>query len=142
MPVRNLRTSFRAGTEWMPTASVAAVGILGLSGDFWLRRDLASLIDVHALFGASLALFIIFRFHARMRALSDPQISDIRRISRHLSRAVYLLLGLLVVFKEFATPGNEYLGDYLVYALASLVLIRLMALAFRWRSRNAHRALE
>lgn len=121
----------------MPPASVAAVGILGLSGDFWLRRDLASLVDVHALFGASLALFVIFRFHARMRALSDPQPSDIRRISRHLSRAVYLLLGLLVLFKQLATAGNEYLGDYFVYALASLVLIRLMALTFRTRAKAA-----
>ena len=91
------------------------------------------MIDVHALFGASLALFIILRFHARMRALADPQPSDIRRISRHLSRAVYVLLSLIVLFKELATAGNEYLGDYFIYALASLVLIRLMALAFRRR---------
>jgi uncharacterized membrane protein SirB2 len=131
MSGRHLGQPLRLDAEWMSALPVAAVGILGLSDDFWLRRDLASMVDVHALFGLSLAIFIVLRFQLRIGRSPDCP-AEIRAVSRHLSRTVYLLLGLLVVFKQFTTSGTGDLRDYFVYALAGLVLIRLMAFA-RWR---------
>jgi hypothetical protein len=134
MSAKPLRRPFRIDPEWMSTLPVVAVGMLGLSDDFWLRRNLASMVDVHALFGLSLAIFVVLRFHARVGRLCASPPSEIRSVSRHLSRMVYLLLGLLILFKQLTTSGTDDLRDYFGYALASLVLIRLMAIA---RSRSA-----
>jgi hypothetical protein len=139
MSGKPLRRPLRIDAEWMSTLPVVAVGMLGLSDDFWLRRDLASMVDVHALFGLSLAIFVVLRFHARLGRLSDSPPSEIRSVSRHLSRMVYLLLGLLILFKQLTTSGTGDLRDYFGYALASLVLIRLMAFARSRRSQRNYR---
>jgi hypothetical protein len=134
MSGKHLGQPFRLDAEWMSMLPVVALGVLGLSGDFWLRRDLASMVDVHMLFGFSLAVFVVLRFQARVSRLPDACSSGIRSVSRGLSRTVYLLLGLLVVFKQLTTSGTDDLRDYFGYALAALVLIRLMALARSRRS--------
>jgi hypothetical protein len=142
VPGRHLGQPFRIGADWISTVPVVAAGVLGLSDDFWLRRDLASLIDVHALFGISLAIFVVLRFHARVSPLPEFHASEIRAASRHLSRMVYLLLGLLVLFKQLTTSGNHDLRDYFGYALAALILIRLMAFVRWWRWRRNYRTIR
>ena len=101
-----------------------------------------TLIDVHVLFGLGLWAFVLLRFRRRMRLFQNPGAADIRTTSRHLSRMVYLLLGLAVVFKELIGSDAENLRDYLLYALVALVLIRLVALLY-WgaaRRRSARAA--
>jgi cytochrome b561 len=113
----------------MPS-SVLALGAAGLLDDFWLRRDPTTLGAIHALFGLSLCTLVIVRFNTRMRAITGPQACDIRSLSRHLSRTVYLLLALLVALKQIAGSGTEDLRDYLAYSLVALALIRLLALRY------------
>jgi hypothetical protein len=142
MSGKHLGPAFRLDAEWMWTVPVMAVGVVGLSDDFWLRRDLASMVDVHALFGLSLAIFVVLRFQSAASRLPEICSSEIRSISRRLSRMVYLLLGVLVLFRQFTTSGTWDLRDYFGYALAALVLIRLMAFA-RWRRlQSRHRAIQ
>jgi hypothetical protein len=132
MSGKHLGQPFRLDAEWMWTLPVMAVGVVGLSDDFWLRRDLASMVDVHVLFGLSLAIFVVLRFQSAASRLPEGCVSEIRALSRRLSRVVYLLLGLLVLFRQLTASGTWELRDYFGYALAALVLIRLMAFA-RWR---------
>jgi cytochrome b561 len=132
MTTASKRLLLGISSDWCIPMSVAAVGVIGMLDDSWLRRDLASLVEIHALFGLSLWGFVIKRFHSRMRILPHPQAPDIRAVSRHLSRMVYLLLGLLVGFREITGTGTEDLRDYLVYVLAALILVRLLAV-FYWR---------
>jgi cytochrome b561 len=101
---------------------------------------LSSLVNIHAIFGVSLVTFVVLRFHSRMRRLPRALPADIRAVSWHLSRMVYLLLGMLVVFKELAGSGTHDLHDYLVYALIVLLVIRLMALAYWHRAGRTYRA--
>jgi hypothetical protein len=129
-PSKLLRIPFLTRTDWCMPASVTVLGVVGLLDDSWLRHDPAALATLHALLGLALCALLIARFSARMRALASPQACDIRALSRHLSRTVYLLLGILVVFKELAGSGGEDLRDYLVCCLAALVLIRLLALGY------------
>jgi hypothetical protein len=137
MSGKHLGQAFRLDAEWMWTVPVMAVGVVGLSDDFWLRRDLASMVNVHALFGLSLAIFVVLRFQSAASRLPEGCSSEIRSISRRLSRMVYLLLGVLVLFRQLtAASGTWDLRDYFGYALAALVLIRLMAFA-RWRRSRA-----
>jgi len=74
--------------------------------------------------------FVVLLFHSRMCRLPRALSADIRTVSGHLARMVYLLLGMLVVFKELAGSGTDDLRDYLVYALIALIVIRLMAVAY------------
>jgi hypothetical protein len=129
--IKHIRVPFRAGAEWILPAFIAAVGIAGLSDDAWIADD-SALVDLRALFGAALVTFVIARFHSRMRGFDRPLAADIRPVSRHLSRTVYLVLAFLVVVKELASPGSTHLRDYLGYSLIALLAIRLTAV-FYWR---------
>jgi hypothetical protein len=125
-----LRIPFRARADWCMPVSVTALGIVGLLDDFWLLRDPAAVAALHALFGLSLAALVIVRFTTRMHAITSPCMRDIRATARNLSRMVYLLLAILVVFKEFAGSSIEDLHDDLAYSLAALALIRVLALRY------------
>lgn len=129
MTVLSLRSRLAACAEWPLPLCVLAVGILGLVDHSRLARNL-TLIDVHALFGLGLWAFVLVRFRRRMRLVPRPGAADIRAISRHLSRMIYLLLGLAVAFKELVGADAGYLRDYLLYALAALTLVRLVALLY------------
>lgn len=122
-----IRSRLAALSEWPVPICLIAVGALGLMDHPRPQWDLVS-IDMHALFGLCLCAFVILRFRRRMRLFPHPAAADIRGTSRHLSRMVYLLLGLAVAFKELSGSSMENLRDYLLYALAALMLIRLSAL--------------
>jgi hypothetical protein len=126
VPSKPIRQSFRAHDGWMSPLAVAGMGVLGL----WMA-------DIHALFGLSLALFVIVAFHVRVRDLPRNAGAEIRRVTRHLSRTVYLLLGALAVYRALTRPEAHDLHDYFVDALASLILIRLMAYAHTRPKRSA-----
>jgi cytochrome b561 len=143
MTVSSIRSRLAAYAEWPLPFCVLAVGILGLADHSRLTRNLTP-IDIHILFGLSLWAFVLLRFHRRMRLIARPAAVDIRTISRHLSRMVYLMLGLAVVFKELIGGDSENLRDYLLYALGALMLIRLVALLY-WSAaqrRSARAAAE
>lgn len=132
MTVPGIRSRLAAPSEWSLPLCVLAVGTLGLVDDSALQRYLTAL-DAHVLFGVCLCAFVLLRFRRRMRLLAAPGIEDIRRTSRHLSRMVYLLLGLAVAFKELSGSHSQNLRDYLFSALTALTLIRMAALLY-WRS--------
>jgi cytochrome b561 len=70
---------------------VAAVGVLGLERASWLRQLVESWINIHALFGLLLCGLVLAR-HQWITRYSPHLQEDIRELSRHLSRIVYLML--------------------------------------------------
>jgi cytochrome b561 len=77
-----------------------AVGVLGLLGASWLRQMLESWINIHALFGLLLCGLVSARY--RWCVIHSPPMlpTDIRQLSRHLSRIVYLSLYLVIGLRE------------------------------------------
>jgi cytochrome b561 len=77
-----------------------AVGVLGLLGSSWLRQMLDSWINVHALFGLLLCGLVSARY--RWCVIHSPRMlpADIRQLSRHLSRVVYLSIYLVIGVRE------------------------------------------
>jgi cytochrome b561 len=70
---------------------VAAVGVLGLEKASWLRQLVESWINIHLLFGLLLCGLVLVRYQWFIR--DAPHLhEDIRELSRHLSRIVYLML--------------------------------------------------
>jgi cytochrome b561 len=76
------------------------IGILGLAGASWARQMLESWINIHALFGLLLCGLVFSRCHWRLKRSPCMLPSDIRPLSRHLSRIVYLLLYLVIGVRE------------------------------------------
>jgi cytochrome b561 len=76
------------------------VGVLGLFGPSGPRQMLESWINIHALFGLLLCGLVISR--CRWRVKHSPRMlpADIRDLSRHLSRVVYLLLYVVVGVRQ------------------------------------------
>ena len=72
-------------------AIVAAVGVLGLERVSWLRQSVESWINIHLLFGLLLCGLLLIRYHWIVRYAPHLH-EDIRELSRHLSRIVYLML--------------------------------------------------
>jgi cytochrome b561 len=75
---------------------VAAIGVLGLLDGSWLRQMLESWINIHALFGLLLCSLVLTRYQWRVRHSPGMLPTDIRELSRHLSRIVYLLLYVVI----------------------------------------------
>jgi len=75
---------------------VATIGVLGLLDGSWLRQMLESWINIHALFGSLLCGLVLVRYQWRVRHSPRMLPADIRELSRHLSRIVYLLLYVVV----------------------------------------------
>jgi cytochrome b561 len=76
------------------------VGVLGLLGASVPRQMLESWINIHALFGLLLCGLVISR--CRWREKHSPRMlpADIRELSRHLSRIVYLLLYVVIGLRQ------------------------------------------
>ena len=77
-----------------------AIGVLGLQRDAWPRQMLESSVNIHALFGLLLCGLVLAR--CRWRVQHSPRMlpNDIRELSRHLSRIVYLLLYAVIGGRE------------------------------------------
>jgi cytochrome b561 len=77
-----------------------AIGVLGLLGASRLRQMLDSWINIHALFGLLLCGLVSARY--RWCVIYSPRMlpTDIRQLSRHLSRIVYLSLYLVIGVRE------------------------------------------
>jgi cytochrome b561 len=75
---------------------VAAIGVLGLLDDSWLRQMLESWINIHVLFALLLCSLVLTRYQWRLRQSPRLLPTDIRELSRHLSRIVYLLLYVVI----------------------------------------------
>jgi len=75
---------------------VVVVGVLGLLDGLRLRQMLESWINIHALFGLLLCGLVLARCQWRVRHSPCMLPTDIRELSRHLSRIVYLLLYVVI----------------------------------------------
>jgi cytochrome b561 len=77
-----------------------AVGVLGLLADSWPRQMLESWINIHALFALLLCGLVFFR--GRWCVKHSPRMlpADVRILSRHLSRIVYLLLYVVIGMRQ------------------------------------------
>jgi hypothetical protein len=73
-----------------------AIGVLGLLAASWPRQMLESWINIHALFALLLCALVLSRCGWRVRQSPRMLPADIRALSRHLSRIVYLLLYVVI----------------------------------------------
>ncbi len=100
-PPHYLRHSFPQERRWVlavyvcAAIMVAAVGVLGLERASWLRQLVETWINIHALFGLLLCGLVLAR-HQWIIRYSPRLRDDIRALSRHLSRIVYLMLYLVL----------------------------------------------
>jgi cytochrome b561 len=78
---------------------VVAVGVLGLIDGSWPRRMLESWINIHVLFGLLLCGLVVARYQWRVKHSPGMLPTDVRELSRHLSRTVYLLLYVVIGFR-------------------------------------------
>jgi cytochrome b561 len=79
---------------------VVAIGVLGLLHGSWLRQLLESWINIHPLFGLLLGGLVLARYESRVRHAPCVLPADVRELSRHLSRIVYLLLYLVIGVRQ------------------------------------------
>jgi len=79
---------------------VATIGVLGLLDGSWLRQMLESWINIHALFGLLLFGLVLARYQWHIRYSPCMPPADIRELSRHLSRIVYLLLYVVIGVRQ------------------------------------------
>jgi cytochrome b561 len=77
-----------------------AIGVLGLIGASWPRQMLESWINIHALFGLLLCGLVFSRWWWRVKHSPRMLPADIRELSRHLSRILYLLLYLVIGVRQ------------------------------------------
>ncbi len=83
------------------------VGVLGLLGASWPRQMLGSSINIHALFGLLLCGLVLARCRWCVKHPSRMPRADIRELSRHLSRIVYLTLYVVIGAREFISILNS-----------------------------------
>src|ERR1700722_13688871 len=76
--------------------AAVAIGVLGLIGASWPRQVLESWINIHALFALLLCGLVFSRCWWRVKHSPRMLPADIRELSRHLSRMVYLLLYVVI----------------------------------------------
>jgi hypothetical protein len=127
-------------------ALVVLFGILGLLDGSWVRQILGSRINVHAMFGLFLCALVALRFHGRLKCAAPMLQTDIRDLSRELSRMVYLSLYLVIGARQiiglanWLRPGgvlefgkfaaDEDIQAVVAYGLVGLLLIRVLAFGF------------
>jgi cytochrome b561 len=75
-------------------------GVLGLVDSTWLRQILDSWINIHVLFGWLLCGLVIARCQWRVKHSPRMLPTDVRELSRHLSRIVYLLLYVVIGVRQ------------------------------------------
>ena len=144
----------RAALRWSMMILVVAAGVLGLYGDSEPGRLLAQWFNVQALFGLLLWALVLGRFYGRVNYGPPLPAADIGRLSRHLSRMVYLLLYSILGLRQLIALGifiahggtfdfglfhltpdrgifepTEEFRVFLVYGLLALVIIRVLAAA-------------
>jgi hypothetical protein len=132
------------------------IGVLGLLGASWPRQMLESWINIHALFGLLLAGWVFSRYRSRLTHPPRMLRADIHRLSRHLSRIVYLLLFLVIGVTEIigmvgglwhgsetgqgtGYPGFDPTDDFQSFfasGLFALVVVRVLAFALQGGSRD------
>jgi hypothetical protein len=83
------------------------IGVLGLLGALWPRQMLESWINIHALFGLLLCGLVVARCRWRVKHSPRMPPADIRELSRHLSRIVYLMLYLVIGVREVISVLNS-----------------------------------
>jgi cytochrome b561 len=128
-------------------ASLAVLfGVLGLLDGSWVRQMLGSRVNVHAMFGLSLCTLVAVRFYGRLKHVAPMLHTDIRELSRELSRMVYLSLYAVVGLRQvigladWLRPGgalefgrmaaDEDMQAVVAYGLVGLLLIRVLAFGF------------
>ena len=102
------------------TAIVTVViGVLGLLGASWPRQTLESRVNIHALFGLLLCGLMFTRCQWSVRHSPSMLPTDIRLLSRHLSRTIYLLLYLVIGVREliaiFSSVCDGGAADFHLY---------------------------
>jgi hypothetical protein len=144
-------------------AIAVAIGVLGLLGASWPRQMLESWINIHALFGLLLCGLVFARWRWCLAHSSRMLPVDIRGLSRHLSRIVYLLLYLVLGVREIIgilnglwhggavdfnlfdgrfRNGPDYAGfnpkdDFQLFfasGLFALIFVRVLVFRWWWRS--------
>jgi hypothetical protein len=80
-----------------------AIGVLGLIGASWPRQLLESWINIHALFGLLLCGLVFSRCWWRVKHSPRMLPADIRELSRHLSRILYLLLYIVIGVRQLVS---------------------------------------
>jgi cytochrome b561 len=73
-----------------------AVGVLGLMDASWPRKMLGSCFIIHALFGLLLCGLVLARYQWCVEHSAPTLPADVRELSRHLSRIVYLFLYVVI----------------------------------------------
>lgn len=112
---------------------VAITGIAGLAADTWPEKFSWSVINLNAVFGATLLSMILVSLRAR-RA-EGLCIASAQDRCRRLSRQVYLLLYGMVAACQLmrlaserpAAQPPEILRDYFVYGILALLAMRVLA---------------
>jgi cytochrome b561 len=79
---------------------VATIGVLGLLDGSWPRKMLESWINIHALFGLLLCGLVIARYQWHLGHSPCMLPTEIRELSRDLSRIVYLLLYVVMGIRQ------------------------------------------
>ena len=138
------------------------IGVLGLLGASWPRQMLELWINIHALFGLLLCGLVFSRCWWRVRHAPRMLPADIRELSRHLSRNLYLLLYIVVGLSQLISllnsnwhggavgfnlfderfRGPDYAGFnpkddfqlFLATGLSALIIVRIVAFALWLRS--------
>jgi cytochrome b561 len=83
------------------------IGVLGLLGASGLRQMLESWINIHALFGLLLCGLVLARCRWGVKHSPPMSPTDIRQLSRHLSRILYLLLYMVIGLRELIAILNS-----------------------------------
>jgi hypothetical protein len=76
------------------------IGVLTLLRASWPRQMLESWINVHALFGLLLCGLVLARCQWHVKHSPRMRPADVRELSRHLSRTIYLLLYVVIGARE------------------------------------------
>jgi len=132
-----------AAVLWSLASLVVLFGVLGLFGDSWPKRFVGSWVNLHAMFGLLLWIFVAARFHRGLKPASPIRQADIRGLSRELSRTVYLFLYAVIGIRQIigiagwlwhseALVSGEFAADddlqvVIAYGLVALLLIRALA---------------
>jgi cytochrome b561 len=83
------------------------IGVLGLLAASWPRQMFESWINIHALFGLLLCGLVLSRCWWRVKHSPRMLPADIRDLSRHLSRIVYLLLYVVIGVRQIVGILNS-----------------------------------
>lgn len=90
---------------------VVFVGILGTLDHSRIRIVAASWVDIHALFGGLLFALIVARLQWCLESSPPAGAAEVRDLTRHLSRIVYLLLYLVIGTRVVVNTVNYFLAE-------------------------------